>query len=205
MLLPDVNQLADKYEPHFFTRQLNRFLAENERRLFIRDDGTGPHFWGLLNNLEKSSIGAIDIYARTDIAENIDTTLACDLIMDDGIVSVASYWSAYKHTRAIELISSLLLPIFLKGLHEKTHLRLSEKESEPLLSDMDSGLKPAVGRVFKLAKHPSAISPSDDSEKRKLHKEISKLAHAQEVAKEDLTGQAIWNRLREVTEAAEKS
>jgi len=201
----EMNQLASKYEASLFTRQLNRFLAENGRHVVIRDTDTGPRFWGLLNNLEKSSINGVEIYSRTDIAENFEATIACDLIMDDGIVSIAPYWSAHKHSRALELISTLLLPVFLKGLHEKTYLRLSERESEPLLSDMRSDLTPAVERVFKLAKHPSAISPYEDSQKRALQKEISKLAHAQEIAKEDLTGNAVWNRLREIMDASGKS
>lgn len=203
--LSDINQLAGRYESPFFTRQLNRFLAENGRHVVIRDERTGPNFWGLIDKLEKSSIGAVEIYARTDIAENIDATLACDLIMDDGVVSVVPYWCAYKPLRARELVSTLLLPIFLKGLHEKTYLRLSEQENEPLLNDLSSDFTPAVEKMFKLAKHPSAIRPYEDNEKRLLKQEISSLARAQEVAKEELTGQAVWNRLRELTDASAKS
>ncbi|MFC6674050.1 hypothetical protein [Marinobacterium aestuariivivens] len=200
--LRKMENLSDKVEPAFFTRQLNRFLAEHDGHLRVSDGTSHPPFWKFIDSIQPSSVGYIEIYARTDINNNVDATLACDIVLDNGIVSVVPHWCAYKDIRADEIVKTLLVPLYLKGLNVRTYLRWDDGKTETLSSGMDWGYEEALKAVFKLSKYPSAGVPMFDDDRRRFRYNIRELKLANEVGKENLSGEAAWESLRKRREAS---
>lgn len=110
-------------EPDFFTRQVNRFLEKNGNKITLNDDSSMPEFRGFIENINPCMVGAIMIYARTDINDAVPATLACDIMLDQGIVSVVTNWCGYKESRADEIMSTLLMPLHLSGLYRRSFIR----------------------------------------------------------------------------------
>lgn len=110
-------------EPDFFTRQVNRFLEKNGNKITLNDDSSMPEFRGFIENINPCMVGAIMIYARTDINDAVPATLACDIMLDQGIVSVVTNWCGYKESRADEIMSTLLMPLHLSGLYKRSFIR----------------------------------------------------------------------------------
>lgn len=194
--LRKIENVADKVEPAFFTRQLNRFLAEQGGKVRLSDGTSSPPFWKFVDHILPSSVGYIEIYARTDINDNVDATLACDLVLDRGVVSVAPHWCAYKGIRADEIVSTLLVPLYLKGLHTRTYLRWEGGKTEKLTSGMGWGHEDVLKAVFKLSRYPSAAVAMCPEDQRRVRYNIRELKLANEVAKENLSGDAAWESLR---------
>lgn len=199
--LRKIEDLADKVEPAFFTRQLNRFVAEHGGHVRVSDGTSHPPFWKFIDSIQPSSVGYIEIYARTDINDNVDATLACDIVLDTGVVSVVAHWCAYKDIRADEIVSTLLVPLYLKGLHVRTYLRWEDGKTDKLSSGMDWGHEEVLKAVFKLSKYPSAGVPMCTDDQRRVRYNIRELKLANEVAKENLSGEAAWESLRKRREA----
>ena len=200
-----LEQRFTKVEPAFFTRQLNRFLAENGGHLTVSDGTSRPSFWGLIDSIEPSDVGFVEIYARNDVNNAVTATLACDIVLDNGIVSVVPHWCAYKAIRADEIVSTLLVPLYLKGLHARTYLRWDPKETTKVLVGDRWCHEETLMQVFQLAKYPLAtFTPTDDRDKR-LQRYIRELQCATEVAKESLRGEAAWECLRQHRDEARKA
>ncbi len=141
-------------------------------------------------------MGYIEIYARTDINNNVDATLACDIVLENGVVSVVPHWCAYKDIRADEIVSTLLVPLYLKGLHTRTYLRWEDGKTDKLTNGMDWGHEDVLKAVFKLSKYPSAAVAMCTDDERRVRYNLRELKLANEVAKENLSGEAAWESLR---------
>ncbi|MDY6928092.1 MAG: hypothetical protein SWN10_13470 [Pseudomonadota bacterium] len=194
--LRKIEDLAGMVEPDFFARQLNRFLAQHCGQVRLTDGTSHPPFWRLIDSIPPSSVGYIEIYARTDINDNVDATLACDIVLENGVVSVVPHWCAYKDIRADEIVSTLLVPLYLKGLHIRTYLRWEDGKTDKLTSGMDWGHEDVLKTIFKLSKYPSAGVPMCDDDRRRFRYNVRELKLANEVAKENLSGEAAWESLR---------
>lgn len=200
--LHNIQNVADKVKPDFFVRQLNRFLAENGGQLRLSNGTSHPPFWKFIDSVDPSSVGYIEIYARTDINDSVDATLACDITFDSGVVSVVPHWCAYKDIRADEIVSTLLVPLYLKGLHVRTYLRWEEGKTDKLTSGMEWGHEDVLKSVFKLSKYPSAGVPMFDDDRRRFRYNVRELKLANEVAKENLSGETAWECLRKLRETS---
>lgn len=187
--------LTKKVEPAFFTRQLNRFVAQHGGYVRVTDGTSHPSFWPFIDCIEPSSVGFIEIYARTDINNAVKATLACDIVLDSGVVSVLPHWCAYKDIRADEIVSTLLVPLHLKGLHVRTFLRWEDGETERLTSGMDWGAEEELKAVFNLAKYPSAAITLCDDDHRRFQKNVRDLRLASQVGDENLNGEAALDAL----------
>lgn len=199
MSLNDIVELAEKVSPDFFTRQFNRFLADHNGRLMLSDSTSCPSFWQFIDNLAPESVGYIEIYARTDINDSVDATLACDICLEQGIISVTPNWCAYKDIRADEIISTLLVPLHLKGLRDRSFIRWDDGKTEPLIRNEDWGSE--LQKIFILSKYPHAIGYREEGSRRMMAG-IRELISASEVATRNLKGDAAWEALRELREAA---
>ncbi|MEI8616494.1 hypothetical protein [Shewanella oncorhynchi] len=154
--LSDMESLAEKVSDNFFTAQLNRMLQEHGGRLTIADESSLPHFWGLIDKIDIEQVGFVEIYARYDVNDSVNATLACDIVLLNGVISIKTHWCAYKEIRAGEIISTLLVPLHLKALQNKTHIRWDNGTTEPLLRNDD--YQTELENVFLLANYPSAIN-----------------------------------------------
>lgn len=194
--LRKIEDVAGMVEPDFFVRQLNRFLAQHGGQVRLSDGTSHPPFWKFIDSIPPSSVGYIEIYARTDINNNVDATLACDIVLEHGVVSVVPHWCAYKDIRADEIVSTLLVPLYLKGLHTRTYLRWEDGKTDKLTNGMDWGHEDVLKAVFKLSKYPSAAVPMCTDDERRVRYNLRELKLANEVAKENLSGEAAWESLR---------
>lgn len=154
--LSDIETLAEKVSDNFFTAQLNRMLQEHGGRLTISDETSLPNFWSLIDKIAIEQVGFVEIYARYDVNDSVNATLACDIVLLNGVLSIKSHWCAYKEIRAGEIVSSLLVPLHLKALQNKTYIRWDDGTTEPLLEMFD--YQTELEKVFLLAKYPSAIN-----------------------------------------------
>lgn len=169
----------------FFTAQLNRFLRINNGMATLSGESSCPPFWDFISNLMIDEIGFIHIYARTDLNKSVNATLACDLMLAEGVLSFVSDWCAYKDIRAGEIVSTLLVPLHLLGLQDKTYLRFDEETSEKLLED--SSLESELSAVFSLAEYPYAM------DSKILQEEWTAcLARATEIGKQSLMPNDAW-------------
>ncbi|WP_240224659.1 hypothetical protein [Rheinheimera hassiensis] len=186
---PSVQLSAD-----FVTRQFNRFLATHNNHCILEDGTSYPPFWDLIDKINPESIGCIEIYARTDVNEAVEATLACDILIDQGVISVVPNWCAYKVIRADEIVSSLLLPLHLKGLHRKALLRDADGKLKALRQEpSDSGYRDELKLVLDLAKYPNVYQNDECSELFLRH--AGDLSIASKLSREGLSGFEAWDRL----------
>lgn len=190
--LHKIEDVAGIVEPDFFVRQLNRFLAQHGGRVTLSDGTSHPPFWKFIDSIPPSSVGYIEIYARTDINRSVDATLACDIVLENGVVSVVPHWCAYKNIRADEIVSTLLVPLYLKGLHTRTYLRWEDGETDKL-TNWDH--EDVLTAVFQLSKYPLAAVAMCTDDERRIRYNLRELKLANEVAKENLSGEAAWESL----------
>src|SRR5690606_2656863 len=95
LFLDEVNVRAKRVESGFFTSQLNRFLERNAGYCTLYHNSSMPDFWSLLDSIDSASIGLLEIYARTDINAALNATLACDITLEHGILSLTPHWCAH--------------------------------------------------------------------------------------------------------------
>ncbi|MGQ4602171.1 hypothetical protein [Aeromonas veronii] len=154
--LSNMIDIANRVSPCFFTNQLNRLLKDLGRKVIISDGTSYPRFWEFISRVELMEIGCIEINARRDMNDSVKATLACDIILQEGIVSVVTQWCGYKEIRSDEIVSTLLAPLHLRNLHGKTYIREGENSVERLL--ISSSYQDELERIFSLAKYPSAMN-----------------------------------------------
>lgn len=135
--LSDAIQNINHLPSGYLTYQINRLLRDNNREVVLSDGTSSPEFGELLAHIDPSMIGFIEIYARTDVNQNVNATLACDLYLLDGKLTIKAHWCAYKEIRSDEIIHTLLVPIHLANLQSRTFIRKKEGKKERLLEYAD--------------------------------------------------------------------
>lgn len=182
----------------FFTAQLNRFLQKNNNCCVLYDSGSHPSFSSLIGNIEPDSVGSIEIYARTDINNNVEATLACDILLVQGVISVRTNWCAYKESSADSIVASLLLPIHLNRLINKTVIREDSGALKPLRTEAsDFGHQEELKAIFELAKFPNVYFDDEDKPK-KMRQHVHDLTCANIVGKKGLSGTTAWEKYHEL-------
>lgn len=146
--------LASTVSQEHFTAQLNRYLKANNNFVEIFHETSHPDFSSLLGAISPQEIGNIKIFARTDQNNAVKATLACDILLVNGVVRVTPQWCAYKEARASEIISSLLVPIHARALQGKTYIIDGSGAIDRLLhgSDFESELQ----NIFSLSGYPNS-------------------------------------------------
>lgn len=144
---------GEQVSPEFFAMQINRLLDKSNNRITLTCGTSYPDFSGLLKNLPQKEVGLIEIYAKHDVNEMMEATLACDIYMLNGVVSVVTNWCAYKHARAAEIVSTLLVPLIsTNNSFSKSFVRTgSDKVKLPECNDK------LLNMIFSLAGYPSAM------------------------------------------------
>lgn len=152
--LNDWRDLASSVSQDHFTAQLNRYLNANDNFLEIMDGTSHPDFSSLLGAISPAEIGNIRIFARSDQNDALKATLACDILLVNGVVRVTPQWCAYKEIRSSEIISSLLVPIHARALQDKSYVVNSDGTMDKLLhgTDFESELQ----NIFNLSKYPGS-------------------------------------------------
>ena len=152
MQLHTIRDIVQTVNNDFFTQQLNRLLQQHDGRLTLVDGSSYPDFFTLIDNIKREAIGKIEIYARKDVNTNVNATLAVDITLLYGVVTVKPHWCAYKDSRAAEIVSTLLKPLHLKKLQGQTYLRWDVNEFEPLVEDKD--YRTELESIFQLSMYP---------------------------------------------------
>jgi hypothetical protein len=186
--LRDMESLVEKVSDNFFTAQLNRILHEHGGRLTIADETSLPNFWSLIDKIVSEQVGFVELYARYDVNDSVNATLACDIVLLNGVISIKSHWCAYKDIRAGEIVSSLLVPLHLKALQNKTYIRWDDGTTEPLLQKDD--YQTELEKVFLLAKYPSAINSGGSH--------IIDLECATDAGQRGISSEQAWDVYREL-------
>lgn len=86
--LSDMEPLARKVSAEFFTAQLNRILKEHDGQLTLSDGTSYPSFWSFIDKVDPEQVGFVEIYARQDVNDNVEATLACDIVLVNGVITV---------------------------------------------------------------------------------------------------------------------
>lgn len=84
--LSDMEPLARKVSAEFFTAQLNRILKEHDGQLTLSDGTSYPSFWSFIDKVDPEQVGFVEIYARQDVNDNVEATLACDIVLVNGVI-----------------------------------------------------------------------------------------------------------------------
>jgi len=174
--LRDMNDLTKRVTPDFFTDQLNRLVRIGNQRLTLTDDTSMPDFESLVSHIRPEAVGYVRIYPRKDINSAVEATLACDLIMKEGVVTVCPHWCAYKDIRAAEVVSTLLVPLHRTGLAARTYLDDGEQEHRLI---MLGSTEDEIRAVFRLAGYGLLLGHDDDS-RRRLNQYVQDLCAASE-------------------------
>lgn len=176
----------------FFTAQINRFLQQHNNFCVFYDPSSSPSFWDFIDNINPDSVGSIEIYARTHINNQMDATLACDVLLDQGVISVQTNWTAYKESSADSIVGTLLLPIHLKRLLKKTVIRDDSGELKPLRTEAsDFGHEEELKAIFALAKYPN-VYRYDEAGPKKMRQHLRDLKCANLVGQKGLSGASAW-------------
>lgn len=191
--------LADKVSGVFFTSQLNRFLQLNSGRISLHDGTSQPSFFELIDKIDDSSIGYIEIYARTDVNSSVRATLACDIFLEHGVVSVTPHWATHQDIRADEVIATLLVPLHLKGLHAKSFVRTAASEPKRLLCPVLSNYEDEIRLVFDVSGYPMVSHVTEEGRQR-LNRNARDLEAASQVGQKGLSGEAAYDAFRELCE-----
>lgn len=170
--LSNACELAGKVDAAFFTAQLNRLLMSTGGHFVLLDGTSYPCFQALLEGLQVSEIGFIEIQARTDINDSVKATLECSIWLAQGVIHIRTHWCAYKPIRADEIVSTLLAPLHRKGLVGKTYIRWSSNDAEVFPSE----LREQVESVFRLSKYP--YSSCLDSDRDRMAEYVQELSSA---------------------------
>ncbi|QQK62627.1 hypothetical protein FJD32_024980 (plasmid) [Shewanella sp. LC6] len=193
--LSDMEPLARKVSAEFFTAQLDRMLKEHDGQLTLSDETSYPSFWSFIDKVDTKQVGYVEIYARQDVNDNVKATLACDIVLVNGVITVKPHWCAYKDIRADEVISTLLVPLHLKALQDKTYIRWDDGETEHLLQNDD--YQAELENVFSVAKYPSAMSWGDTADQKVKHYKRD-LECATDVGRRGVSSEQAWDAYREL-------
>tara|TARA_R110001592_G_scaffold243151_3_gene504049 strand:- start:3447 stop:4007 length:561 start_codon:yes stop_codon:yes gene_type:complete len=140
----------------FSGRQLQRLLTISPSNILELSHSTSsPSFYRLLEVIGTDRIGKITIYARTDLNNAVDATLACDILTESGLIKFAPQWCAYKEIRAEEIISTLLCTLYMYNLERRTYIN----GHHYAIGEMQS-LKSVIEKTLTEAKYPSAYRDS---------------------------------------------
>tara|TARA_R110002050_G_scaffold188556_1_gene323140 strand:- start:2775 stop:3392 length:618 start_codon:yes stop_codon:yes gene_type:complete len=137
--------------PKYFTYQLNRLLKTHNNHVILYCDTSSPAFPELMSMLPHEEIGLIEIYAKTDVNEMMNATLACDIFLENGVVSVVPHWCAYKEIRSREIVSTLLVPLIKNNAYNKSFIREGGKKY--MLPRENNEL---LNKIFSLSRYPHA-------------------------------------------------
>lgn len=193
--LSNMEYLAGKVTAEFFTAQLNRMLKKHDGRLMITDGTSHPCFWSFIDKISPEQIGFVEIYACHDVNDNVEATLACDIVLNNGVITVKPHWCAYKEIRADEVVSTLLLPLHLKGLQDKAYVRWDNGETEPLLRN--DHYQAELEKVFKVSKYPSAMTWGDTADQKAKEYKMD-LECATDVGRRGVSSEQAWDAYREL-------
>lgn len=155
--LTEINERGCEVDNNFFTKQINRYLMENKGRMELFCEVSAPSFSDFLSHVNCEEVGNVKIYSRNDLNHAVNATLSCEILMDGGVITITTQWCAYKTQRAQEIVSTLLVPIYLMELQSKTYLRLNAEELNPLIPEFgsDDYYEEMIHQVFWLAEYSS--------------------------------------------------
>lgn len=193
--LSDAEAQASKVSADFFTAQINRMLQEHGGKLIVSDGTSHPSFWGFIDKVVSEQVGFVEIYARQDVNNNVKATLACDIILLHGVVTVKPHWCAYKDIRADEIVSTLLVPLHFKALQKKTYIRWDNDKVEPLLQW--DNYQNELEKVFTLAQYPSAMSWGETTDQKVKEYKFA-LECATDVGLRGVSSEQAWDAYREL-------
>ncbi|HGS4434334.1 TPA: hypothetical protein ACMDNU_003470 [Vibrio cholerae] len=193
--LSDMEPLVRKVSAAFFTAQLNRMLKEHGGRLTISDGTSHPSFWSFIDKVDQEQVGFVEIYARQDVNDNVEATLACDIVLVNGVITVKPHWCAYKDIRADEVISTLLVPLHLKALQDKAYIRWDNGETEPLLQN--DYHQDELEKVFKVSKYPSAMTWGDTADQKAKEYKMD-IECATDVGRRGVSTEQAWDAYQEL-------
>lgn len=162
--LQKVVMQSKKVSEIFFTEQLNRCLNWTGGQLVLKDETSSPPFGDFLKKISSDAIGFVEISARDDINTNVEATLSCDIYLSKGVITVEPHWCAYKSMRADEIISTLLVPLHERGLHNRTFLVSSDGKKERLLCLHQSDFLDEIMRVFILSRYYHSMNETKIAE-----------------------------------------
>ncbi len=153
-----------------------------------------PAFGASSTRLFQSRLVSWRSHARQDVNDNVEATLACDIVLVNGVITVKPHWCAYKDIRADEVISTLLVPLHLKALQGKAYIRWDDGETEPLLQNDD--YQAELENVFSVSKYPSAMSWGDTAD-QKVKQYKMDLECATDVGCRGVSSEQAWDAYRE--------
>ncbi len=153
--------LAKNVSSEYFTAQINRLLSELKGNLIINHGSSHPPFEELLSKIDPDTIGKIQITDRDDINSNVKATLQCSIWLPDGAFHIQAHWCAYKEIRSGEIVSTLLKPIHLMGLENKTFFEDEPGELRNILSGNDYDTE--LNDIFCIAGYPRVYTYDDEA------------------------------------------
>jgi len=178
--------LTQKVSRDFFTSQMNRMLQDNAGRVTVVDDSSYPPFHGLIEGLDGESVGFVDIYAVTDFNEGRRATLACDIVMKHGVISVKANWNAKNDSDVSGVVSTLLAPLHFRKLQEKTFVRQPDKLDTRLLDPTFNDYESELRLIYSIS-HYGFLGDVLEENKKCFSKNVLGLKTASEIGKQNLS------------------
>lgn len=148
-LLSDLLAVAERVTPVYFNGQLNRLLTDLGGVMKVTSSLSNPPFKTLLNNITTNEIGKVEIQLNSEINSHEGATLNCSIWLPNGVIHVIPEWCSHSKKCADQLVESLLLPLHLLRLKNRSYLNFGKGEFRELNKDGD--IEAEIAAVLKLS------------------------------------------------------
>ncbi|UTF61231.1 MULTISPECIES: hypothetical protein [Gilvimarinus] len=180
-------KLAGRVPSRFFTDCLNRFLLENNNALLAQDGSTESSISELVGKLDSDGIGSVHIYERLDGNQCVKGELGCDLILANGVLSIHGFWTTNSEQHASIAVNNLLVPLYLKGLSNRIHLRQDENMLVPLTTGTSKIHRNEILNIFRLLEYGDGVYRGSEKNRQKLDEHARQLDICRLISEKNLS------------------
>lgn len=139
--------------------QLNRLFASRST-IEIHDMVSQPDFDKLISTIGPENIFKVVIDVVSGPNAVVDKVYQAKLYLENGIIDYKVGWTAYKDTRADELVGSMLYPLLKSGLGDATSIILNGHETRVDLSLNHASIVHSIRSVLSMTN--KTLSYPDD-------------------------------------------
>jgi hypothetical protein len=119
----DLNNISLEIDSNFFAYQVNRMLRNSvDNTCTVICSSSMPRVFNTISALSEQ-IGLVHVYALKPIDSVLNATLACDLFLPEGILSIQPQWNTSQEKDIVNVAATLAAPLILNGLHLKSFVK----------------------------------------------------------------------------------
>jgi len=156
----NLRRAAPQASPAYVSRQLNKLLRKNDGALALE---VSESLYDFLMHVDPKAIGFIKLRAAKRDGHELNSWLFIDIYLDEGIVTLRSFWNAAEMKHAECLVYDALRPIAESGLAPVTGVDFGNGNIKSFSPEADEYDIDSVIRI---------LEPSHSYDLGKLHQLI---------------------------------